>query len=212
MRYKSKKDWIVPYVIGKKVLDLGCIQHGLDRMERLDWLHRIIKKHAKSVLGVDYLEQEVSALASQGYNIVCANVETMELHDTFEVIVAGDLIEHLSNCGQFMEKVCEHLASDGLFLVTTPNPVTFLRFIRMLLLGRLSPNPEHTCWFSAKVLGVLAGRYGLEVVDVAYIGSTHWSVYPKFVWPLLVLDYFIRCIRPQLCETIGAVLRKKISV
>jgi 2-polyprenyl-3-methyl-5-hydroxy-6-metoxy-1,4-benzoquinol methylase len=214
MRYKSKKDWIIPYVTGKKVLDLGCVQHSLDHTKKSDWLHGIIKTHAKSVLGVDYLKDEVSALVGQGYNMVCENVETMQLQDTFEIIVAGDIIEHLSNCGQFMERVCEHLTQDGLFLVSTPNPITFLRFMRWLLLGRVSPNKEHTCWFTADVLGVLAERYGLEVVNVSYIdlSRAYWSVYPVFLWPLLALNYFLCWVGPHLCDAIGIVLRKKKSV
>lgn len=135
MRYKDKADWIVTFIKSKKVLDLGCVEHDLASTKKPNWLYGIINKHAKNVLGVDYLEEDILARKGQGYNVVCANVETMELGDQFEVVVAGDLIEHLSNPGEFMKRVYEHLAPGGLFLLTTPNPTSFVRIVESLFLA-----------------------------------------------------------------------------
>lgn len=208
MLYRDKADWIPKFTKGKKVLDLGCVRHNLEETEKSGWLHGLIQENAKSVLGVDYLEKEVSALRERGYNIICANVEEMELKDKFEVIVAGDIIEHLSNPGRFLEKVGEHLAGGGVFVVTTPNPIHFLRFIRVLFTGRADPNPEHAVFFTDKLLGQLAERYGLQVVEVAYIDDVYQYYKKKKWWPFLALNYLLCRIRPQLSETIGVVLRR----
>ncbi len=70
--------------------------------------------------------------------MVQADVETMDLGETYDVIVAGDIIEHLSNPGRFLGAVSRHLNKEGVFLVTTPNPVTFLRVLELLFKNRLA--------------------------------------------------------------------------
>ena len=106
---------IVPYVIGKKVLDLGCVQHSLEKATRDDWLHGILSQYAGCILGVDILEKEVEKIKKMGYNVVCADVEKMDLPEKdFDVIVAGELIEHLANPGLFLENCRKHLKDGGL--------------------------------------------------------------------------------------------------
>lgn len=113
MVYRNKIDWIIPKISGKNVLDLGCVRHDIEESVKDDWLHGLIVNNAESVIGVDYLENEVNELANRGYNVVCANVETMDLGNKYTLIVAGDLIEHLSNYGMFLERVYEHLEEGG---------------------------------------------------------------------------------------------------
>lgn len=211
MLYKDKLDWIIPFVKGRKVLDLGCIRHTLDETEKSHWLHGIIRNEAKSVLGVDYLQDAVDKLRERGYKVVCANVETMDLGDTFDVIVAGDLIEHLNNFGMFLERVSAHLADDGMAVITTPNPVNLLRFVSILARGEAGANPEHTCWFTEQVIKQLVDRYGLEVAEIAYVDDTY-QYYPKsnLKWlPFLAMNYLLVRIRHQFAETLCVVLRKK---
>lgn len=211
MLFKDKLDWIVPLVRGRKVLDLGCVRHTLDETEKTHWLHGIIRAEARSVIGVDYLQDAVDKLLERGYNVVCANVETMELGDVFEVIVAGDLIEHLNNFGLFLERVRAHLADDGIAVMTTPNPVNLLRYISVLVRGEAGANPEHTCWFTEQVLRQLVARYDLEISDVAYIDDTY-QYYPQsnIKWkPFLALNYLMVRIRNQFAETLCVVIKKK---
>ncbi len=208
MRYRRKKDWIIPYVKGKKVLDLGCVQHSIDETKKAEWLHGIIRKHAASVIGVDYLASEVVSLKEQGYDVICANVETMELRDKFEAIVAGDIIEHLANCGKFMERAKDHLAPGGLLLITTPNPMNILRLVQLIAKGRIVENAEHTCWFTSHGMSELARRYGLKIADTAYVDDSHLYYKPTFLFaPFLLLNYILCLIRPQVSETICFVLR-----
>jgi len=131
-RYRIQE--ILKYVAGKKVLDLGCVQHSSNKATRADWLHGIISKYASYCLGVDLLEKEVKKLNELGYNIICADVEKMDLPEKdFDVIVAGELIEHLANPGLFLENCRNHLKDDGLLIITTPNPFCFIHFRRSIL-------------------------------------------------------------------------------
>lgn len=202
MVYKNKYDWIVKYIKDKKVLDLGCIQHNIDKTKKSNWLHGKIVKDAGSVLGVDYLKDEVIALNKCGYNIIWADVETMKLENKYEVIVAGDIIEHLSNFGYFLERVKEHLDSKGIFLLTTPNPVNLFRFLRQLYKGYCVAHPEHTCWFTEQVIKQLMEKHGFEIIDIGYVDDSYQYNKNKRWWFFYPLNYILCRIRSAFCETI----------
>jgi len=146
MHYRDRLKFIIPYVKDKKVLDLGCIGHEHASTDKENWLHRHIRKHAKTVVGVDIQKSEISKLRKEGYDVIHADVETMDIPDKFEVIVAGDIMEHLSNCGKFLTNASNHLVPDGIILLSTPNPINFLRFVSILLLGK-----------AGEMLNILAG-------------------------------------------------------
>jgi 2-polyprenyl-3-methyl-5-hydroxy-6-metoxy-1,4-benzoquinol methylase len=212
-RYSSKQEWILPFVTGKRVLDLGCVDHNLNRSQRSSWLHALIVQQASFVLGVDYLEKEVLALQHRGFNVVVANVETMDLAQTFDVIVAGDIIEHLSNPGMFLERVSQHLNPDGIFIVTTPNPVHILRFVSLLVFGEVKDNKEHTCYFTPQVLRELARRYGFAINEVAYIDDSYQYHRKRiwYLWPVLLSNYVLNLFLPQFSQTYGYVLKAEQS-
>lgn len=209
MLCKEKMDWIIPYVRGRKVLDLGCVRHSLDETEKPDWLHGAIRAEAASVTGVDYLEDAVARLRERGFDVVCANVETMALGDRFEVIVAGDLIEHLNNFGQFLGRVRAHLADGGIALVTTPNPVNPLRFASMLLRGEAGANREHTCWFTEQVLRQLVERHGLEVAEVAYVDDSYQYYTGWKWWPFVAANWLLVRARHGFAETLCVLIRAR---
>lgn len=206
MLYKSKAQWITDVVEGKNVLDLGCVCHDLEQARRPEWLHRVITNAARSVVGVDYLKHEVEILKAMGYDVVCANVENMRLGETFDVIVAGDLIEHLSNYGLFMQTLTTHLAPGGQILISTPNPVNLLRFCAVLLRGCAGANPEHTCWFTAKVLDQLARRYGFEVARIGYVDDSYQYYPRRRWWPFFLLNFLLCRFRHEFAETLCVVL------
>lgn len=207
--YRDKIDWIVPKTKGKKVLDLGCVRHNIEETRKSEWLHGLIVGVASDVLGVDYLVDEVKALQNSGYKVACANVETMDLPGKYEVVVAGDLIEHLNNFGLFLERVKHHLADDGIFVLTTPNPVNLMRFVRVLASGKPGANPEHTCWFTEKVLLQLADRYDLTAREIVYIDDSA-QYYRRLKWrPILWVGSLLCRLRPQYAETIGVVFEKR---
>lgn len=171
--YRSKLDWIGPWVEDKNVLDLGCVCHDLSQMA-VPWLHGFIKQRAKRVVGVDILPEAIEQLKADGYDVQQGNVETMALGEKFDVIVAGDIIEHLNDFDAFFNRVKEHLNADGVFLVTTPNPVNYLRLMRILIKGSAGGNKQHTCWFTPKVLVQLAQRFGFELADEAWVDDSRY--------------------------------------
>lgn len=155
---------------GKTVLDLGCVEHSLDRFSNSKWIHRAIKERAAELIGLDYLKEEVHELQRNGFNIVHGDAECFDLERTFDVIVAGDLIEHLNNYGSFIKCCTEHMHSDSHLIITSANPWHWHRVIRSSF-REVPINFEHTCWMTPNCLEQLCERYGLVVTDVKYGSS-----------------------------------------
>ena len=74
----SKTKFIVSRCENKNVLDLGCVEHSLDRCSNSKWVHRALKDKADDLIGLDYLEDEVKALREVGLNIIYGNAEDAE--------------------------------------------------------------------------------------------------------------------------------------
>ena len=190
-KIKNRFKIIKKYIEGKKVLDLGIVNHDIECSNNKEWLHEFIKKYAKELTGVDYLPKEVKKLKEKGYNIICANVETMALKNKYDTIVAGELIEHITNFGLFLDKIKEHIKEEGYFIITTPNAFSIRNLLRGLILGNVPTNKEHTCWFCIKTLNNILRRKGFEIVKKYYFfdNPKAWTSYIERIFSLLYNSY-----------------------
>ena len=167
------QDFIGALVIGKKVLDVGCVQHSAGKARDETWLHRFIAENASSVLGIDILEKDVQHLASQGYRVICADAIRVELPEKFDVIVAGELIEHLNSPGPFLANMRRHLAPDGVIVITTPNVFYALHTIESCFFSPQKRwNPEHVAWYCPFTLDNLFRREGMYLQDCVYFARS----------------------------------------
>lgn len=163
------------------ILDMGCVQHDLDRINESTWLHGRLCEAFNDVTGLDYAEDEVRELNQRGYDVVHADAESFDLPETYDMVVAGELIEHLSNPGRFLQRVRNHLKSSGRLLLTTPNPWYYGYFLQATR-GEVLSNPEHTCWFDKRTLRQLLSRYGFEVEHFEYVTGSQWSILYPHRW------------------------------
>lgn len=176
---------------GKNVLDIGVVQHELEKVDNRTWLHRALCIKSKKILGIDIDLEGVNSLNNRGFNVVHADAQAFELENKFDVIIAGDLIEHLDNPGGFLECVKKHLDTDGIFAVSTPNPFWWKTYLHVLIKGNSCPHPEHTCWYCEQTLIQLLERHGLHVerleYGTVYILSTFYqklTMYINRIFPL----------------------------
>jgi 2-polyprenyl-3-methyl-5-hydroxy-6-metoxy-1,4-benzoquinol methylase len=160
--------YITKRCAGKDVLDLGCVQHTTTAYLSKNWLHKAIIKVAKSTKGLDLYSDGVKALQAQGYDVVYGDAQDFNIGQKYDVVVAGDLIEHLSNFDGFFNSINRHLKDDGVLLIATPNPWHWVRCVRSAMGQRIIVNPEHTAWFCPDTVRLIGKRFGLEVVDVGY--------------------------------------------
>jgi SAM-dependent methyltransferase len=161
----------------RTVLDLGCIRHNADvALADPNWLHQKIKTVAKSVVGIDYLADEINKLNDKGYSIRFADVtKPFFVGERFDVIVIGDLIEHLSNFDALFENCKKHLNPDGILIITTPNPFYTDEFFYITWKRNFLMNPEHVCWIDPYAMAQLAERKGFEISEIHFIKNS-WSL------------------------------------
>jgi 2-polyprenyl-3-methyl-5-hydroxy-6-metoxy-1,4-benzoquinol methylase len=151
---------IRPYVEGKSVLDVGCVSGHW----RNDWLHGLISSVSREVVGVDLDREAIDKLNARGFSFVHGNAESLNLGRKFDVVFAGEIIEHLTCFRGFFESMREHLTADGRLVLTTPNAFGVSNFVYRLW-GQARVHPEHTCWFCSDTLKQLLERHRFEVVS-----------------------------------------------
>jgi SAM-dependent methyltransferase len=166
----SRRQIIQEYCSGKDVLDLGCVNHAIENVAACGWLHMEVRKVAQSVLGLDYLAAEVSQLRDLGFDVLCADItKPLKLDRTFDVIVVGNLIEHLSGFEGLWGNLERLLRPDGVVLISTPNPFYAEQYYYTAFRNQILINPEHTCWIDPVALDQLAQRFGFASRRVYWI-------------------------------------------
>ncbi|MCX7825622.1 MAG: class I SAM-dependent methyltransferase [Verrucomicrobiae bacterium] len=147
---------------GKRVLDIGVVDHTLDNQAKPQWLHRAIASSASYCLGVDILAEPVKTLQAAGYNVRVCDVTKDPLGEQFDVMICGDVIEHLGNPAGLFEAARRHLVPGGRLVVSTPNPFCLFR-IKETLAGRSYENVDHVSFLFPSGIAELAERAGLRL-------------------------------------------------
>ena len=155
---------VEPFLANRSVLDIGA---GSGHW-RSDWFHSLIRSVSDDVVGVERSEDYVAGAGELGVSLVHADVVGLRLERTFDVVFAGELIEHLSSFTGLLDAARAHLKPGGALVLTTPNAFAISNFIYRLG-GRARVNKEHTCWFCEDTLATLLQRHGFRVIEMSYI-------------------------------------------
>jgi 2-polyprenyl-3-methyl-5-hydroxy-6-metoxy-1,4-benzoquinol methylase len=160
--------FMVKYCQDKDVLDIGCVQHDPQAYKGRFWVHKAVKSVARSILGLDLHEEGVKVLQAQGFNVIAADAENFALDRQFDVILAGDIIEHLGDLNGFLRSCKTHLKPNGRLLVSTPNPWYWRNVLKAALHTEVLNNPEHVVWICPRLLRQLVRRHDMDVGEIAF--------------------------------------------
>ncbi len=154
------------------MLHLGCssgqfIQH---RVQRGSLLHAVLHEEARDLYGIDLDHQSLVLMREQmGFqNLYQGNVERLDevsLEESFDVVLAGDLLEHLTCPGALLTGIKRFLQPGGRFVLSTVNAFG-LHFQLRRWLGQYTEHPEHVCFFSPETIVHLLERHGYEVQEM----------------------------------------------
>lgn len=175
-KVKDRIEYLKAACVNQSVLDLGCYDEtALIKKESGRYLFNEIDEVAKFHLGVDnssLLPEEGITISDKSkilrgdiYNLDKMNIASYN----FDVIIAGELIEHLSDTLLFLRKMKEWFPGKRL-ICTTPN-TTALHNMVFTLVKRESAHIDHLQVYSYKTLNTLC----------RHAGFADWQIIPYHV-------------------------------
>ncbi len=213
----NKRELILSAARGKDVLDTGCVQHSWRMsIDNPGWLHAGVRNAARSCVGVDFLADDAAELNERGYDIRVANVLRDEPPGQFDVVIAGDIIEHLEDPGVFLEYIAKALRPDGRAVITTPNAFYIAQWWTLLARGKPAISPEHSVLFDPFTFAKLVERGPLELEALHWLTPSWYAFWDSGRWranligrPLHAVSRLLLRRRPYLNSDFAAILRRR---
>ena len=112
---------------GRHVLDVGCSS---------GYLAEPLAARENTIVGIELDPEEARAAEAFCERVLVGDIETMELPlepESFDVVLCGDVVEHLRDPGRALRRLRPLLRPDGRLVVSTPNVANWA--IRLSLLG-----------------------------------------------------------------------------
>ena len=155
----------------KKVLHLGCTTFpNLEfRIQTGSLLHQKLLDVTGYLVRID-IDREGLQLMKHRLGIeklYCHDVQdldTLELNEKFDVVIAGDIIEHLDNPGLFLRGVKRFLTPEGIMIITTSNAFTLLGMLKILF-GIEGVHSDHRFYFSYSTLLRLLSVHSFHISE-----------------------------------------------
>jgi len=220
---RNREFFLAELVKDKVVLHGGCVDSGIfeERVEKNELLHNIITEKAKEVIGVDNNAEGIMKMKEWGYqNVYHADLENWSYPKSFDVIILGEIIEHIDNCGSFLKTIRRFCNEKTLVVFTTPNAYYFL-FWLYTLFKRESIHPDHNYLFSFNSLRILLNKFGFKVVKNIILwekisftrvdDSFGQHMIKKIAASVLNLFSIIRFFMPQYGKSLIVIAKSKIK-
>jgi 2-polyprenyl-3-methyl-5-hydroxy-6-metoxy-1,4-benzoquinol methylase len=154
-----------------KLLDIGC---------GVGTISKELQNLGYDVMGIDFSSVAVEKAKEKGINAICRDVDGggLDFPDNhFDVVWAGDVIEHVFDPISLFEEIRRVLKKDGVLLLTTPNDFNLRSRIKIFLKGvsiqsgiyRSKRQCKHHTYFSWELL-----EYMLE--DTGFVCQNFKSI------------------------------------
>lgn len=168
----NRQDYILAQCTGKKVLDIGCTcwPNTKRRMEHETLLHERLYKVASLVHGIDVDQEGVDYMRNRGFNVYTIDATDLqnihsELEAVYDVVLLGDVIEHVTNPKEMLVAASSRVAPKGQLIVTTDNSFHLYGFLKALMRGECT-HPDHVAHYSPMNLEELFRRASLQIFEM----------------------------------------------
>jgi len=152
---------------GKRVLDVGCSS---------GYLARPLVERGCAVVGIESDPEAAEAARSMCEDVLVGDVEVMALpfeNGSFDVVLCGDLIEHLREPEHFLARMRPYIRDRGRLVLSTPNVANWA--MRLSLLAgswryteRGILDRTHLHLFTRKTLVETLSRAGYGIVELDF--------------------------------------------
>lgn len=210
----QRTEFLLSRCRGQSVLHLGCTNfpYTAPALASGSLLHARLLSVASRVVGLDADRDGLAELSRLGISdLHVADLERLDdvaLDETFDVIVAGEIIEHLANPGLFLTGVRRFMRPTSQLIVTTVNAYCGLRFALYAVRGRggvQEPvHPDHVAYYSQATLRRLLEQHGLRVDEQCFydLGHEHRPHHP---WYYSATNDLLVTLSTQLADGVIAV-------
>jgi 2-polyprenyl-3-methyl-5-hydroxy-6-metoxy-1,4-benzoquinol methylase len=156
--------------VGLVILDVGCAT-GVNGQFLKD------KKIAKEVIGIELDPLMAKEAHNKIDGVIVGNIENSSILQEligkkFDVILLGDVLEHLQDPWDVLKKLISFLSTNGRIIVSVPNIQHIELFINVYLKGEWPYNDRgifdrtHLRWFTYKNIRKLEENCGLKIEKI----------------------------------------------
>jgi SAM-dependent methyltransferase len=157
-----RNDYLVAIATDKSVLDVGALDHRAEMVDSPAWLHARLASVASRCVAVDIIHAGVERLRDAGYEAVLWDITKGPLDDHFDVIVAGEILEHLGDPVSLFQAARSMLAPGGSLVLSTPNPFAAHRVLRAWRLATRD-SADHVALYAPGNIVEICERTGFEL-------------------------------------------------
>ncbi len=215
----DRVDEIVRLCRGKTVLNVGMGGYVDDPGETRFWVENLLPHSvhlraagvAKELVGLDINPGAIEAMreAVPG-EYIRGDITSADLHPElegrFELVVFGEILEHLDDFRRAFSNIRHYLGEDGRVVVSTINAFGAEPIVKMLFRYE-DVHDEHTAWFSRRTLERLLEMNRFEIEEFSFCNQRR-TIFPNL--PNRVLWFFHRAfgrLFPQFSQGILAVAK-----
>ncbi len=162
-------EWLTTQCAGKRVIHVGFADAGFRREQGRagSWLHGRLHEVAAELVGVDNDRSGVAAATEDGFEahlVDCTDAEAVAALalEPADVVLAGEVIEHISAPGPFLDALHHLCRPDGTLIITTPNAYGLINVAASITRRVEINHPDHVVMFTWRTLTELMRRSGWD--------------------------------------------------
>jgi 2-polyprenyl-3-methyl-5-hydroxy-6-metoxy-1,4-benzoquinol methylase len=210
LRYIYRDDFLLTNAADKSVLHIGCSSapYTEQRLQAGTHLHERLLGVTRELYGIDLSSEGLDIMSSylKCGNLFVGDAERLEevsiTKNDFDIVLAGDILEHLNNPGLFLAGVQRFMGPQSRLIISTNNAFSLPNFVR-LVLGGFREGTGHVFVNSPATLTNLLDRHGMKATEIAtgyerkptgsvrratfQIGATAFKLFPALGGTLIVV-------------------------
>jgi hypothetical protein len=174
---QSREDYLLNIAKEKKIIHLGCLDHIplIDqKIKNNIWLHKNLSEVAEKCIGFDINESGVSYVretfnvSNVYYEDIVENASRNIINEKWDYIIAGEVLEHISNPVQFLEKIKSNYSGIvDKIVITVPNILCENR-LKSAQKGFEIINTDHRYWFTPYTILKVVFDSGITPISIDF--------------------------------------------
>jgi len=167
-----KDDFIVDTCKEKRVLHIGdaASPSHVEKAKKNKLVHQRLAKVTKELIGLDCDKKAINELKEYNIKNIYYGDILLEKYDenilkkSYDVIIFGDVIEHLDNPGIALKNIKRFMGKKTTLIVTAPNAWSIFRIFNHFK-KKEAVHPEHMFWPSKVTMDNIIHKNGYSIKE-----------------------------------------------